>query len=101
MRVVVRWLFRYTILLLVEEWDKARIDSWAARSIHRVEAATRAEAEKLRVSLANVERMHREAARTMTRFPAAQEAIAQLLEERLEGLVQVAREAAVDEREAA
>ena len=102
MRVVVRWLLRYTILLFVEEWDKARIDAWAARSVHQVEAATHAEVEKLRVSLANVERMHREAARTMTRFPAAQEAIAQLLEERLEGLVEVAHEAAVgDDRRAA
>ena len=36
MRVVVRWLLRYTILLFVEEWDKARIDR------------------TLRVSLANV-----------------------------------------------
>ena len=101
MRVVVRWLLRYTILLFVEEWDKARIDSWAARSVHRVEAATRAEVEKLRVTLANVERMQREAARTMTRFPTGQEVIARLLEERLEGLVEATHEAAVEEREAA
>ena len=102
MRVVVRWLLRYTILLLVEEWDKARIDSWAARSVHQVEAATRTEVEKLRVSLVNLEQMHRQAARTMTRFPAGQEAIAQLLEERLAGLVQAAHEAAAqDDRQAA
>lgn len=94
MRVVVRWLFRYTILLFIEEWDNARIDAWAAQSVHQVEAATRAEVEKLRVSLANVERMHREAARTMTRVPAAQGIISDLLEERLEGLVQAAHEAA-------
>ena len=101
MRVVVRWLLRYTILFFIEEWDKASIDSWAARSVHQVEAATRAEVEKLRVSLANVERMQREAARTMTRFPAAQGVIAQLLEERLAGLVEAAHEASVEEREAA
>ena len=101
MRVMMRWFLRYTILLFIEEWDKARIDAWAARSVHQVEAATRAEVEKLRVSLANVERMQREAARTMTRFPAAQEVIVRLLEERLEGLVQAAHDAAFEEREAA
>jgi hypothetical protein len=100
-RVVVRWLLRHTILFLVEEWDKARIDAWAARSVHRVEAATSAEVAKLRVSLANVERMHREAARTMTRVPAAQDVIVRLLEERLAGLVQAAHEVVIEEREAA
>ncbi len=83
--IVLRWGFRL-LLLPVAEWRKARIDLAAERSVHLVQAGTWAEVTKLRVSLANLERLHRDAAQALAAHPTAAPVIVELLRRREEEL---------------
>lgn len=75
---VLRWGYR---LMMVpwSEWRKARIDVDVQVSIHQRQVRTRAEVEKLRVSLANLSRMHQEAATALDRHPGSASVIVDLL----------------------
>jgi len=75
---LLRGIFRL-VMLPVAEWRKARVDLAAAASLHQVRAGTAAEVAKLRVSLANLERLHEEAAAALARHPAASALIVELL----------------------
>lgn len=75
---VIRWWYRL-IMVPWSEWHKARIDLAAQEAIHLRKVRTGAEVEKLRISLANLSRMHQEAARALDRNPASAPLIVELL----------------------
>lgn len=101
MRVIIRWLFYNLVLLVFEEWGKAKIDMQAAQTIHAVDGALKAELDIFQRGLTALERLYLHSARAMVRFPEAGELIAQMLEERIEQLPARVNEAALRNRKAA
>ena len=94
MRSILRWFQRIVLLLVGEEWAKARVDMKTAISTHHVEAAIAAELRIFRSALTGLKELEREAARAVADSPASVELTAAMLRERMSTLVHAVNEAA-------
>ena|SRR5487761_1463597 len=98
MRMVICFMLR-CLLLLPEEWGKAKTDMHTAQAVHAVESTLGAELTMFRKSIASLKELEREAAKAMAESPASAEIIVSMLRERMESLRTSVHKAA--EREAA
>src|SRR5688572_2627240 len=87
MSAILRFMFRYLILIFGEEWAKAKLDSRAAESEHAINAVCNSELAKFAEALRIIDSLYIQAADSVYRFPYAEDVITRILDQRLQALV--------------
>ncbi len=101
MRIIIRELMRFILLLLSEEWENALQDKEAAQAVHTIRSLCNAELQIFRIALTDLESLQADATRAIAHCPAAQGLITEMLQERMQQVAGTVREKATRQRRAA